>query len=313
MIPFNYHHLYYFYVIAREGSISKACAKLYLAQPTLSTQLRQFEKSIGRTLFERTKQRLSLTDDGRLVLDYAESIFELGTEMQDTLNDRKKIGRLSIQVGVLNGTPRSFAHALLERVLAHAPTAHVELREADLDGLLRDLREHRLDVVLTDVIVRGHDREELSNHLIGQMPIVFAASPALARKYPRVPHDLDGAPLILPSLPSQVYHQILDLMATWKVKPNIVAEVQDIELARRLALSGRGIAPLNAYTVSVSQPKNGLLVLKSALNPAIYESVYLVTRRRKVTNPLTDYLINNLKLSSKGLLRPSVLQSPEKK
>jgi len=297
MIPFNYHHLYYFYVIAREGSISKACGKLYLAQPTLSTQLQQFEKSIKRKLFERTKQRLVLTQDGRLVLDYAESIFELGAEMQDTLNDQLKIGRLSIQVGVLNGTPRSFAHALLESVLTHAPGAHVELREADLEGLLRDLREHRLDVVLTDVIVRGRDQEELANHLIGQMPIVFAASPKLAKRYPRVPHDLEDAPLILPSLPSQVYHQILDLMATWKVKPRIVAEVQDIELARRLALSGRGIAPLNAYTVSVSQPKNGLVVLKGGASPPVYESVYLVSRRRKMTNPLTDHLINHLKLS----------------
>ena len=86
MIPFNYHHLYYFYVIAKAGSISKACETLYLAQSTLSAQIKLFEKSLRKQLFERQKQRLILTEEGRVVLDYAESIFEIGQEMQDTLN-----------------------------------------------------------------------------------------------------------------------------------------------------------------------------------------------------------------------------------
>lgn len=96
MIPLNYHHLYYFYVIAKEGSIAKACGRLLLAQPTLSAQLKQFEKNIGRPLFERRPRKLTLTEEGRIVLDYAESIFELGEEMRDALNDRPLSGGLSL-------------------------------------------------------------------------------------------------------------------------------------------------------------------------------------------------------------------------
>lgn len=298
MIPLNYHHLYYFYVIATEGSISRACDKLLLAQPTLSIQLRQFEKSVGHALFERSRQRLSLTEEGRVVLDYAESIFELGDEMRDTLRDRQSAGHIAVQVGVLNGTPRSFSHALVECVLGFEPRAQVQLREAELDQLLRDMREHRLDLILSDVAVRGQDLEELSSHLVGKIPVVLAAAPRLARRYARVPKSLEGAPFIMPSRPSQVYFQVLDLLAGWKVKPRIFAEVQDIEVARRLAMSGHGIAPLNAYTVSVSLPKNALEILPGARKLGIYESVYLITRRRKMANPIAERLVKTMKLES---------------
>lgn len=297
MIPINYHHLYYFYVIAREGSIARACEKLFLAQPTLSTQLKLFEKTLKKRLFDREGKRLRLTDDGRMVLDYAESIFELGSELHDALQDRPSQDQLAIQIGVLNGTPRSFAHALVESVLTHAPTAQVHLQEGRLETLLNGLRDHRVDVVLTDVAARGHERDELENHLIGQVPVIFAASPALARKHRRVPDDLPAAPMILPSSPSQIYHQVLDQLAAWKVQPRIVAEVQDIELARRLALSGRGIAPLNAFTVSVSLPKKGLVALKGSESVLIKESVYLVTRRRKMIHPIVKHLLENFRLN----------------
>ncbi len=299
MIPLNYHHLYYFYVIAKEASIARACEKLYLAQPTLSTQLKQFEKSVGHALFTREKQRLTLTERGRLVLDYAESIFELGSELKDALRDRPTTGQIAIQIGALIGTARSYCHALLESLLNHAPQAHVTLKEGSLAALTRDLIEHRLDVALSDVNIRGGHHDELANLLIGQVPIVFAASPALAKRHPRLPRDLDGAPFILPSSPSQVSLQVMDALAAWNVKPRIIAEVQDLEIARRLAIAGRGIAPLNAYTVSVSLPAKGLVILKRPTEPRIMESIYLITRKRKHTNPLTDYLLKNFRLPPK--------------
>ena len=125
MIPLNYHHLYYFYVIAKAGTIIKACETLLLAQSTVSAQLKLFEAALGRRLFERKKQRLFLTEDGRLVLDYAESIFEMGQELQDAIRDKPLAGRVAIQVGILNAAPRAFGHALLECLLREAPTAHV--------------------------------------------------------------------------------------------------------------------------------------------------------------------------------------------
>lgn len=298
MIPFNYHHLYYFYVIAKAGSISKACDTLYLAQSTLSAQIKLFEKSLGKNLFERQKQRLLLTEEGRVVLDYAESIFEMGQEMQDTLNDKPQKNQISIQIGILNGTPRSYGHALLEHIFGSTLNAVATVKEGDLDNLLEQLRQHKLDVILTDVSIHGHEQQEFVNHLIGKIPVIFAAAPHIANKVKRIPEDFEGTPFIIPSLPSQIYRQVLDTLSEWKVKPKIIAEIQDVELARRLAVTGHGIVALNAYTVSVSLPKNSLLPIKSSKPLGITESVYLVTRKRKFMNPIADYLIKTFRLTN---------------
>ncbi len=295
MIPINYHHLYYFYTIAKAGTITKACETLFLNQSTLSSQLKQLEASLGRKLFERRKQRLFLTDDGRLVLDYAESIFEIGQELQDALRDRPQTGRIAIQVGILNGTPRSFGHALLECLLKDAALANVTVQEGSLAELSTGLNQQKLDVVLSDASMRTQNQGELFNHLIGKVPVVLAAAPRLAGRIKKLPQDLAGAPFILPSLPSQVYHQIQDALAQRNIRPKVVAEVQDVELARRLALAGHGIAPLNVFSLAASLPRGGLKVISASRSWGIYESIYLVARKRKWPNPLAERLIKNFR------------------
>ncbi|MFC1678945.1 LysR family transcriptional regulator [Elusimicrobiota bacterium] len=300
MIPLNYHHLYYFYMVARSGSIAKACKTLLLSQPAVSTQLGQLERALGSPLFERKKQRLHLTEEGRFVLDYAEGIFEMGKELQDNLKDRPSTGKASIRVGILSGTARAFGHALLESILDRFPSVHVGVREGELEELLLDLKDQRVDMLLTLVSVHGHGQGEFLSHLVGKVPIVFAAAPGIARRYRRIPRDLNDAPFILPSKPSHVYHQILDRLAEWKVEPRTIVEVQDADLARNLAISGRGIAPLNAYTVSLSTPAKALTVLGSRKTLGLFESVYLVSRKRKWVNPVVAHLLKNFRLPTRA-------------
>ncbi len=301
MIPFNYHHLYYFFIIAKAGSISKACEQLRLAQPTISTQLKQFETSLGRPLFERRQQRLYLTEEGRTVLAYAESIFELGRELQATLQDRPAGGRRTIQLGVLQGAPRAFAFALVRQVLEDEPMAHVVVQEGPLDRLLAELRQQQLDLILTDVSVPSAAQGELTNVVIGTVPIVFAAAPRVARQYSRFPRSLNGAPVILPRAPSQIYQQIQEFFAVRQLTPRVVAEVEGVELARRLAIAGFGIAPLNAYTVSVSEPKGALTVL--GRSQTIHQILYLVARKRKRPNPLAEHLVKTFRIPPQAARR----------
>src|ERR1044071_2205760 len=141
MIPLNYHHLYYFYVIAKSGSIAKACETLFLSQPAVSTQLKQLEQSLGSPLFERKKQRLYLTEQGRFVLDYAESIFEMGQELKDNLKGHAQTARLTIRLGILSGTPRAFGHALVDCILERFSSAYINVREGALEKLLTELKE----------------------------------------------------------------------------------------------------------------------------------------------------------------------------
>ncbi len=300
MIPFNYHHLYYFYVIAKSGSIAKACETLLLSQPAVSTQLKQLERSLGSPLFERKKQRLYLTEQGRFVLDYAESIFEMGQELKDNLKDHPRTARLTVRVGILSGTPRAFGHALVECVLNRFSSAYVNVREGQLEKLLMELKEQRLDVLLTSISIHTHEQGMFLSHLVGKVPIVFAAAPEIAQRHREFSPSLNGIPFIIPSWPSHLHNQILDLLAERKIIPNVVVEAEDAELVRHLAVSGRGIAPLNSYTVSVNQPRNSLTILKTKKPLRLYDSVYLVARQRKWPNPVVEHLLKSFRLPTKA-------------
>jgi len=296
MIPLNYHHLFYFYTVAKAGSIAKACRVLLLSQPAVSTQLGQLEKALGSRLFERKRQRLFLTEEGRFVLDYAEGIFEMGKELQEGLKNRSGLEKASIRVGILSGTARAFGHDLVDCILDRFPSVHVSVQEGGLEELVADLKEQRVDVLLSSVSIHGHPGGEVMNHVVGKVPIVFAAAPRIAKRYKHIPRDLEDAPFILPSRPSHIYQQILDRLADWKITPDSIVEVQDADMARRLAASGKGIAPLNSHTVFPHASSSRLQVVGDTHALNLYESVYLITRQRKWTNPVVSHLLANFHL-----------------
>lgn len=297
MYRINYHHLFLFYTIAQEGGIAKAGKKLLLAQPTLSMQLRQFEKHLNRELFVRKNRRLLLTEEGRIVLRYAEAIFQLGQELADDLRDRPALGAHSIQVGVATGLPKAFSHAMLDSIFSRDPNAQISSHEAPLDRLLAQLREFRLDIVLSDVCVSAGPLGLFSSTRIGRLPIIFAAKPAMAKRSAKLPAALDGAPLLLPKAPSDIYRQLQTYFSNKKIKPRIVAEVEDVEVARRLAISGRGIAPMNLYTFAVSKPAGALAVVGRGKSTGIYQNLYLVTLENRLRlNPLAALLLRRFRL-----------------
>lgn len=295
MIPLNYHHLYYFHVVATAGSIAKARDILLLSQPTISLQLKELESQLKCRLFERHGRGLRLTEDGRFVQDYAESIFKLGQELSDALRDRRPGGRISVQIGVVSGTPRAFSHLLIERALSAMRGSHVEMHEGPLDHLVKDLREHRLDLVLSDRVYDGKGREDLLSQPAGRVPIVFVANARLARRCGATPKSLASMPWIVPSAPAQVYQDVLAWMTQHGLQPDVVAEVSDVEVARRLALAGRGVAPLNSYTVSVSVPK-GKLVRVGPADSGIEEPLYMLVAKRRWHNPVAAELLKSFKL-----------------
>lgn len=297
MIPFNYHHLYYFYVVAGEGSVLKASRKLNLSPSAISMQLKQFESFWNRPLFTRSKQGLTLTEDGKSLLDYAETIFELGRDLRDHMEDRPIGGRLSIDIGVEGGTPRSFSHALVLQVLTHERTAHVAIHEGSFEDLVGELNQQQIDLILSNHPMQSLVEGEFTNRLVGKVPIVFAAAPQLAKRFAKLPGDLNGAPFIMPLAPSQLYQQIQDFFSMHHITPQIIAEVQDVEVARRLAISGIGIAPLNAYTVMTNESMKSLSVLGRKRLPSMYETLYLISRKRRRANPLAKFLVENFSIS----------------
>lgn len=296
MIPFNYHHLYYFYVIAQKGSIVEATKDLRLAQPTLSAQLKQFERFLNRPLFVRDKKRLVLTEEGHRVLAYAKMIFEIGQEMKDRVVDLSYKGSVRIQIGVPNFVPKTIVDQLLDFILKTDPKAFIVLKEDHLDHLVDHLRDHFLDLILTDVPMEGQVRGDFQNYLVGKIPVVFCAHPDVARKIRKFPRDLQEVPMILPAAPARLFLMIREYLIENNIDPHIVGEIQDVELVRRLVLKGAGVAPLNELTVKAAPAKGKLIILNPVKQTGLMENVYLIVRKRKMIHPLVEKIVKDFRI-----------------
>ena len=296
MIPFNYHHLYYFYVIAKEGSISKATQQLRLAQPTLSSQLKQFENFLNVKLFIRENRNLILTEEGRRVLEYAKMIFDIGRELKDRMVDLNHKGRIRIQIGVLNSLPKTITETLLNYLLNIDPTVFLIVKEDKINKLIQDLHDHELDLVLTDTPFQLPETKEIKNHFIGKIPIVFCVHPKLSKRFKNIPKDLNGAPLLLPASSRQIFQTLQEYFTENNIEPNIIGEIEDVEVVRRLVLRGLGVAPLNLLTALKGPSKQKLIILNKASKQTIFENFYLITKTRKVTHPLVEKLLKDFRI-----------------
>jgi LysR family transcriptional activator of nhaA len=293
MLPFNYHHLYYFYVIAKEGSISKAARQLSLAQPTLSSQLKQFEEFLEVDLFTREKRRLALTQEGHLVLSYASMIFDLGLELKGRLKTLAEQVKLHIHIGVTPYVPKTIIDTLLNYILTTVVGTRFSVKEDRIEILTQDLADHLLDVILTDTPFAAKSTRGITNHLIGRIPIVFCANSSLAKKCRRFPEDLNNLPLILPAAPTQIYTTVREYLDRNHVEPEIIGEIEDSEIVRRLVLRGYGVAPLNLLTLQNAPSRQKLIILNEETDEDLCEKIYLITKKRKIPNPLLDVILEN--------------------
>ena len=284
----NYHHLYYFWVVAREGSIAKATNKLHLTQPTISAQLRQLEESLGEKLFEKSGRGLVLTESGKLAVRYADEIFALGRELRDTLRDRPTGRAVRVTVGIADVLPKLIAY----RVLRPAFESEVEIvcREASSDNLLELLAQHEVDLVLTDAPASGRPLRAF-NHFLGESGTTFFAAPALASAHRRTfPKSLAGAPLLLPSSNTQIRRSIELWLDANALEPRRIAEFDDLALMTVFGTSGIGIFP--APTVLEREIESQYKVRVVGRLAEVKERFYAVTAERKIKNPIVGAITN---------------------
>ena len=238
----NYHHLFYFWTIMREGSITAASSKLSLAQSTVSAQLSKFEESLGAKLFTRVGRNLEPTDMGHLVFRYADEIFSLGREMMDSLRGRPVAGSLSLKVGIVDVIPKLVARKLLEPVGKLPEQVRLICHEGKDENLLAELALYNLDVVLTDTPLRSGLSIKAYNHLLGECGVSFLGVEKLARPLQRdFPHSLDGAPMLLPMAMSSLRGIIDRWFERIGVQPAIIGEFEDTALLKVFGQAGEGI------------------------------------------------------------------------
>ncbi len=281
----NYHHLLYFWTVAREGSIARACEQLRLAQPTISGQLRQFEESLNEKLFVRVGRGLALTEVGQVVYRYADEIFGIGRELQDVLKGRPRGGRpIRLMVGISDVVPKLIAYRILQPVLGMAESIQLICNENRPERLLADLAAHELDVVLSDEPLTTGAHVKAYNHLLGSCGVSLFAAPSLAVQYKKdFPACLDNAPFLLPMESSSLRRGLEQWFESQKIRPRLVGEFQDSALMKTFGQGGAGIfAAPSAIEKEVQQHYHVKLVGRV---DSILERYYVISIERKLKHP----------------------------
>lgn len=279
----NYHHLLYFWTVARAGSIAKASEELHLAQPTISSQLKLLEESLGHKLFERQGRKLVLTDVGRTVMRYADEIFRLGNELKNVVSGMPAGQQLRLNVGVLDVIPKLVAEQLLKPALEAGPSLRIICREGPLPQLLASLALHELDVVLADAPSSEPVSVRSFNHLLGKSGVSFFAAGDLIRLKKDFPRSLDGAPVLLPSDESSVRRSLELWFERQSLRPVIAGDFDDSALLQAFGQRGHGVFAMpTAIEAEVERQFNCSVIGRT---DEIETCFYAITVERKLRHP----------------------------
>ena len=280
----NYQHLYYFWTVAKAGSIARASEQLHLTPQTISGQLSLFESVLGETLFDRSRRRFALTDAGRTVLGYAEEIFSLGKELEEMLHHRPGGRPLQFRVGVSDAVPKALAYKLIEPALRATENSRIVCREGKVAGLMAELAIHQLDIVIADSPMPPRIDVKAFNHLLGECGLTFFATPALAGQYAGTfPQRLDGAPLLLPGDDVAVRPKLIRWFDQNRIHPRIAGEFDDSALMAAFGQAGAGI--FSAPSAIAEQIREQYGVVEIGATDEITEGFYAISVERRLSHP----------------------------
>ncbi|MDD2880507.1 MAG: LysR family transcriptional regulator [Rhodoferax sp.] len=287
--PFNYKHLYYFWVVAKEGGISRAAEKLDMAVQTVSAQVRELERSLGFALLKPAGRGLVLTDAGQAAMQQAEQIFQLGENLPARVRDAASTPAIRLAVGICDGLPKLVVRRLLQPVIPE-PNLRLLCQEGEFDDLLGDLALHRLDVVLSDRPAPLNPNIKLYSHALGSSAIAWYGTAAVveaARK--NFPESLADVPLLLPTAHTAVRARLDHWFEQRAIRPRVVGEFEDNALLMTFGASGMGVFPaaewahedlLAHYAVQRIGPCEG-----------VTEHFFAIGAEKKVSHPLVQRLL----------------------
>lgn len=285
----NYKHLHYFWVVAQEGSITRAAERLGVAIQTISGQLSLLEKQLGKTLFNSQGRGLTLSEAGRQALGYADQIFQLGDALVAALQEDDSESTLRLRAGITDGIPKLLAYRLLSSVTEMPNEIRLICDEGEFEDLLADLALHRLDVVLTDRPAPHGGNLKVFNTHLGGFATGLYATPALAKQYgPGFPASLNGAPLLLPTRHNALRGHIDRWLEQQQLRPKIVGEFEDSALLNTFGRGGLGIfpAPL-ALAEQVASQLDAQVVGEMA---GVSEQIYAISNERRIRHPAIEVL-----------------------
>lgn len=290
MQTLNYRHLYYFWVAAKEGGIARAAERLEMAVQTVSTQVRELERSLGHALLKPAGRGLGLTEAGTAAFRLADQIFQLGEQIPAAVREAGAGQGQRLAVGIADSLPKLAVRHLLQPA-AETPGLRLLCHEGEFDDLLADLALHRLDLVLADRPAPPNPNLKLFSHPMGSASIAWYAPAALlAGARPEFPACLEQFPLLLPTGHSAVRARLDDWLARQALRPRIAGEFEDSALLATFGESGLGAFPAPEWSAEELTSRRGLVLL--GRSPEVVEHFYGISAERRVEHPVVRALLD---------------------
>lgn len=285
----NYHHLLYFWKVAKTGSVTAASKELRLAHPTLSAQIRTLEKNLGHKLFRQVGRNLQLTETGQLAYRYANDIFSLGEELIHAIEGRPASGGIRLKVGVSEVLPKPMAYKFLIPAFKLADVRAV-IHEGNPNELMRRLVVHELDLVLSDFPLGPQFTLNAFSHLLGESKISLYGVQKLVKKYESdFPRSLEGAPFLLPTENTSLRRILNQWFASKRIRPTVIAEFEDSELLKEYAEDGGGLFAASTVIEEHTLQHYRVKVLGELESTRM--RYYAISPERRVTNPAVTAII----------------------
>lgn len=288
-LSYSYRHLYYFWVVAKEGGLTRAAEKLSLSVQTVSTQVRELEQALGAGLLKPAGRGLALTEAGRAALDLADQIFSLGETLRERVREAVDVPTVRLAVGISDGLPKLVAQRLLAPIL-DTPQLRLLCHEDEFDDLLGDLALHRLDVVLADRPAPANPNLRVYSHSLGSSPIAWYAHPrwaeAAARDFPK---SLADVPLLLPTSHAALRPRLDQWFTEQDLRVRVTGEFEDSALLATFGAEGLGVFPAAVAVDDALTTRHG--VVRVGLCEDVEEFFYAVGTDKKISHPLVRRLL----------------------
>ncbi len=280
----NYHHLLYFWTVAREGGVTAAAKSLHGTPATLSIQIRDLEKSLGVKLFRKEGRMLALTDMGQSVMEYAEDIFSSGKELMEMVRGRPTGSPLILRVGVKDVMPKLVAYKFLEPAMRLEPKTRLICHEGDVDALVATLSIHRLDLVLSDTPLNPSMKVRAYSHLLGESNVEFMGTRELVARFKKgVPNSLDGAPMLLPLNNTVLRRSLEQWFSDNSLHPEICGEFEDSAMLKIAGQYGAGLMPVPSIIAAEVKAMHKVESLGTV--EGVQERFYAISVERKLKHP----------------------------
>jgi LysR family transcriptional regulator, transcriptional activator of nhaA len=292
MSNLNYKHLHYFWVVAHEGSMTRAAERLGVAVQTISGQLSLLERNLGKALFVSQGRGLALSEAGRVALGYADQIFQLGEALEEAVGSADSGNTLRLRTGISDGIPKLLAYRLLASVLAMPEDVRLICNEGSFEPLLAELALHHLDLVLTDRPAPVGGNLKVFSTRLGDFAAGLFGSAALVERYaPGFPGSLNGAPLFLPTRQNALRGRIDRWIEGIGVRPRIVGEFQDSALLGTFGRAGLGFFP--APLALAEQVAEQLDAQPLGEMAGVSEQIYAISNERRIRHPAIEVLCSS--------------------